>query len=676
MKQWLQTLTQKLSSSRMRACILLEGDDSWHLEFCQNYLQQIPLASGFWVGKNSPFVQAKDLSIQQAIHQLGQETDFVIFSATQGIDPNTIGILSGMIKAGGLCIICLPNHNTWLKQPNLACKKYLNYPYALKDCLKVFNAFVWHKLTHHAIYIKQGQKVADLEKWLLHPDINSFTASQKLPTQDQVNAIKKINRVAFGHRKRPLVMIADRGRGKSSVLGLASIELIKQGKQKIIFTATRKDQVKVALEQVELAGFSHAVKFIAPDELLANPITTDVLMVDEAAHLPLAMLKEILHKYHRVVFSSTQHGYEGTGRSFKIKFTAILDTLTPSWKIIELNTPIRWQEKDWLEKTINKTLLLKQPDAIKKNSQNNIEIEYKKTTIEELLNTPEKLEQLFHLLVSAHYQTSPNDLMQLLESPSLIIFTAIQADQIIGVVIASHEGELPLAINRVQGHLFSQLLYKQTFNPEWLALRGLRIMRIAVVDELQNKIIGSNLLSQLEIYAKQNKIDYLSSSFGVTCELIGFWHKNTYQVCGIGVKQDKSSGSHSIQFSKPLTIEAKNLITQTEQQFTKQFSFTLMSEFKAIDFNILLCLLSLLEYPKVKFPLGYLYNQPYENLSFALRNWFLYQSDFIKNQENKGFQKLCVQKIIQNKNWQELTYTSTVNSRKQFEKQLRDSLRT
>ncbi|MEI8631519.1 hypothetical protein P4S72_04165 [Vibrio sp. PP-XX7] len=46
--------------------------------------------------------------------------------------------------------------------------------------------------------------------------------------QQQEHVIQSIIHVVEGHRKRPLVMIADRGRGKSSALGIAAAMLMQR----------------------------------------------------------------------------------------------------------------------------------------------------------------------------------------------------------------------------------------------------------------------------------------------------------------------------------------------------------------------------------------------------------------------------------------------------------------
>jgi len=101
-----------------------------------------------------------------------------------------------------------------------------------------------------------------------------------------------------------------------------------------------------------------SLRFVAPDELLKSNPDCDLLLVDEAAAIPVPMLKSMVDIYHRIVFSTTVHGYEGSGRGFGLKFEAWLSEHRPGWKGFKLDQPIRWNRNDPLERWL-KILLIK-----------------------------------------------------------------------------------------------------------------------------------------------------------------------------------------------------------------------------------------------------------------------------------------------------------------------------
>ena len=90
---------------------------------------------------------------------------------------------------------------------------------------------------------------------------------------DQARALPAIHNVLHGHRRRPLVLSADRGRGKSAVLGLASADLLSRDPAlRIAVTAPSHATVATLFAHAEralaemperLAGLS----YVSPDRV-------------------------------------------------------------------------------------------------------------------------------------------------------------------------------------------------------------------------------------------------------------------------------------------------------------------------------------------------------------------------------------------------------------------------
>jgi len=670
------TLVDKLKAAQMRACVVLSGSKSWQQANLIPYLSTIQ--SGIWVGDapNSTILPPLiSVPSQKAKHYLGQETQCVVFSAEMGIEPNSLGILSGMIQAGGLCIILCPPHQDGLNFANPAMQKYLNTPAQLSDLLKGFNQYLWQQCQQHALLFEEGQAFPPLPKL-------PKASTKQLPTLDQQQAIKAIERVAFGHRHRPLVIQAERGRGKSYCLGLATLQLIQQGKTHIVITAARPDQAQQVLSVIQASQqnkIPEKIHFIPPDKLIQSPENKpDILLIDEAAHLPLPMLEQLLSLYPRVVLATTTQGYEGSGKGFVLKLTQGLPALSKlNWRFCELKMPIRWQAGDLLEQTLHQ-LFFKEAKIVKQTENKALNLSKLKVTAYDsalLLKKPEVLNALFDLMCQAHYQTTPNDLMQWLEMPNLKIWLAQQEDgkghQLIGAVIAVEEGGLPIEPSlpkKLQGHLMPRWLTKHTAQPQWLGLKSLRVMRIAVQPWWQQQGIGSQLLSVVKA-EQQPYYDYLSASFGATAKLSQFWHKHGFKVVGLGVKKDKASGLNSQLSVWPISKAAVKQVQMAQTQFKTQFSHQLMVDFNQLDSDLVIQLLRQLNYAKTPFPIGYLaedphWQQPYEAISAQLKNWLLTQGQALSQCSDKEVEWL-IQKILQNHPWKH---------RKQTEKQLKMSL--
>ncbi len=145
------------------------------------------------------------------------------------------------------------------------------------------------------------------------------------------------------------------------------------------------------------------------------------------------------------------------------------------------------------------------------------------------LVNPHKLQQCFSLLVDAHYQTSPNDLMQFLNNSAIRLYAAWKQDECLGCMLVTEEGGLDKDLiaqiqtgkRRPQGHLAPVLLANQLGCTEAATSRCLRVMRIAVSTPHQGLGIGGWMLAKLSEQTSQ--ADYLATSFGATSELISFW---------------------------------------------------------------------------------------------------------------------------------------------------------
>ncbi|MCL4108293.1 UNVERIFIED_CONTAM: hypothetical protein GTU68_065321 [Idotea baltica] len=408
------------------------------------------------------------------------------------------------------------------------------------------------------------------------------------------------------------------------------------------------------------------LSFFSPDDLQLQKLSADLVLIDEAAAIPIPLLTDFLKHYSRIVFSSTQHGYEGSGRGFAINFRKVLDREAPEWKSCELKQPIRWQENDTLEQFTFDALLLN-AEAADDSLINKVTVgdcDFKQIDKQQLIKNNEKLKQLFGLLVSAHYQTKPSDLMQLLDDDSVSVYCLEANEQVVAVALLIQEGNIDAKLakdifagnRRIPGHLVAQALSSNVGIESATQLSGERISRIAVHPSLQGMGLGSFLIDKL---IKRSSADYLSTCYGATESLLHFWQKNNFLAVHIGIKRDASSGAHSVTMLHSKSNKGELLCGQAQSIFAQNFPHLLSDTLSELESEIVSSLLP--EYPvkglddEEKKILCAFANESrgYENSLYLIYDLVL--SNINKSQKlNEQEKKLLITKVLQKQSWQKM----------------------
>ncbi len=513
----------------------------------------------------------------------------------------------------------------------------------------------------------------------------------ELSTQSQqAQAIEGICRVVEGHRKRPFVLTADRGRGKSSALGMAVAKLMSKRELDVIVTAPLLRSVAPVFEWVakgfpELKGGKgdyraqgRRIRFMAPDELIREQPSCDLLLVDEAAAIPIPMLKRLVEHYHRLVFSTTVHGYEGSGRGFTLKFLSWLNHARPSGKSLHIDEPIRWAKGDKLEQWMYQTFLL-DFNISESLSVDNIEgLQLEHLSKSRLFQFPSELAQCFALLVNAHYQTAPSDLMLMLESEQVQVYAMMDNQQCIGCILAVEEGGLDtelvdsiqLGKRRPKGHLVATSITSHYMEHAAATEKSLRVMRIAVHPSLQGQGIGSIMLGQLK---EIGGYSYLSTSFGATHELVDFWLKNEFVPIRLGTQRDKSSGTYSVVM---VNSKTRTWVETVNHLFYQGWLSTLRDLHNETEPKLVRSLwpeVSITQCPASMLMALRSYAQGGSNYE-AILPWLRLYLHSLGKGEFRSLSDLMVRKVVQDAAWARCASELGFSGRKAMEKQLRDEL--
>lgn len=573
-----------------------------------------PFSSSFF--ESLPF-SISSQSFSQSKTLLGQECDLLLLTIETPCAFDALGQLCGTVKAGGMCVFLLPEADDWKRQ-----QKKSNSTYWWQHQVEHWkrqSSSQWLECDFKSMlyYEKLGfcsnnldsecAEYADIEHDVIQEAKAFPLLRSACVTQDQFRAVLAIKKVAIGHRRRPCVIEADRGRGKSASLGIAAADLIvNHSKQNLWVCAYNKraaeqvfnycfhhlaslDASADTVLQGEVTthlivpSFNAELRFFAPDMVLTalESHIPDILFIDEAAALPLPLLCEIVKRANRVVFATTIHGYEGTGRSFELRFKPSIQALTLGFQSVYLNQPARWNLNDPLESLIADILLLNSAvSTVNSFLTENLTFVCLKNN--ELIEEPELFQQSFELLVLAHYKTSPSDLQQLLDNPniSLFVYYSIYGNKktVVACCLVMFEGELDpdlaepirLGRRRLKGHLLPQSLAQYCQQPQTIDWRFARIVRIAVQPEVQGKGIGSKLLSMVCESECLRNVDFVGSSFGATEPLVNFWRQQGFTMCRLGTKRDSISGEYSAIVLLAKTQRASSLQSVLTRRFYEQ----------------------------------------------------------------------------------------------------------
>jgi tRNA(Met) C34 N-acetyltransferase TmcA len=184
------------------------------------------------------------------------------------------------------------------------------------------------------------------------------------------------------------------------------------------------------------------------------------------------------------------------------------------------------------------------------------------------------LEQAFAILTSAHYQTTAMDLRHMLDSPAMEIWVASMGQIPCAAALVSREGGIEETLyddithkrRRLKNQLLVQLLTQFTLSKKILSLQYQRIVRIAVIPQIQNQGVGSALIKAITTDNAES-VDVMGTSFGADEASLAFWLKQGFSPVHLGYKRNPRSGLASVamllscnEAAKPALLAAQLLL--------------------------------------------------------------------------------------------------------------------
>ena len=706
--------------SQHRHFFVISGQYQWTILKAEQLLKKH--SRQIWItNQHIPSVQRIIIPVSKVASLLGQEENILVYDTFSGFNIDAFGLVSGVIRGGGILILLTPEFNRWINSDDpenrrlFALSSLGRKSYFIQRTVNLIQQASEVVVITDNAAIPTEQEMPVVTKGAEQNNQQQGDGLFGAVTAEQEQAIKAITTLCHAQKPGVFVLTSDRGRGKSSALGLAAAWIINQAQSfaHIIVTAPQPATVKSLFScanrllvdglcnnaDTQIQHASGTIRFIAPDLLTASLPETDILLVDEAAAIPAPLMQKWLTYYKKIVFSTTIHGYEGTGRGFAVRFQKILQASYPGYKHLHMHTPIRWAKDDPAERLIFDLLGL---NSIPASDQQAL-VAYKQQgyryvicTQKMLLAQHDLLSQIFGLLVISHYQTRPADFRRLLDAPDIEIHTLISSHNertiVLGVALTFSEEPVDSGLQqdvyfgkrRLRGKMLPQLLATQCNTIDALSARCVRIQRIAVHPALQSIGLGSMLVTNIISQMQTANYDYVGSNFGATAALLSFWKKNGFSFIGISSRCDASSACHASTVVYPLSETGKQIVQQAQSHFLNQLPHLLKEPLKNLELPVCITLFTHLY--TVSLPVifseaeiksieayihGYrLYDYVVCTLHKALLHAIVHAKFSLLNKEQ---QSLLVMKIAQGHTWKVCVEKLGLSGKKAADKNLREA---
>jgi tRNA(Met) cytidine acetyltransferase len=508
----------------------------------------------------SAVVSLGGTALRPARALLGQSFDAIVLDLHAGLSPDVLGLCQGLVRGGGALILCLPPEGRAVRRAELAVA-----PFGVADVSTRF----WSRLERRLTELDTSAPPSPLAP---PPPLDLGSAEQR-------RVIEQLARAFTARAPLSLVLIAERGRGKSSALGLALAEALSATPLRVRVTAPSQ---RAASELLHFAPpQSEALRFVQPEALLA-PSDADVIVIDEAAQLPVPLLRAIALQNPRatLAFATTTHGYEGTGRGFVLRFLDWLERAGRPSTRLALPEPIRWGAGDPLERCVYDVLALDADVSPLDPTELEMIPAPRRVERDELARDEGLLRSLFGLLVGAHYRTTPGDLERMLDAPNLAVHAVVHQGRVLGATLVAREGGLSRADTealdrgewRIRGHALADTLIVHAGYPEAGELQLVRSVRIATHPELRRRGLARALIEHIHA---EYQPDLFGTVFGATADLIDFRRALGYSLVRVGSSRGTSAGEPPVVMLRPVSERARALVAELRADLARNLPLQL-----------------------------------------------------------------------------------------------------
>ncbi len=665
LERWFAALRQQLAASRQRQLVVLSGSLDW----CDGAFARLRQGDDRWLMFSDRDLGGERVALAKAATRLGGEADRIALDLFRGFNPDLLCIAAGMVNAGGVLLLLAPTAAHWEPRED---RFAVWQDGKLSPAPRFLDYFLGAVEREPVIgLVLEAQRVLPslprLESLSPTPIEAGETAAQRRVLAELDDWLRR-------EESGVALISADRGRGKSTTLGLLIRRLRRDSGRRVLLCAASR---RVAAQALAIAD---GIEFMPPDRLLAEYPAADPLVIDEAAMIPQSMLRLLCRRYARLVIASTSGGYEGTGRGFRLRF---VDGLPSARRLdLELSEPVRWCAGDRLEAWINRVLLLDESTASRAAAFDPAPPDYDCFAVKDGGAPNELLLEVYRLLNSAHYRTRPSDLRMLFENPDLELVVARERGAVVGAAMLNLEGglanglcaQIHLGRRRPRGHLLAQMVTAQAGLQGFASWRGLRVQRIAVAEACRRRGIGRELLARAAGIARARGLHWLGASFAIEPGAAAFWRQGGFELVHVSYAAGKSSGNHSLAVLAAIDARLEPAIARLGDRIRRRLPTWMTRFLQDLDADSTIALLRYSRFRRAPaaadlaevraFAHGH---RDFESVFASLQPWVMTAIA----RSSGAVDRLLVEKGVQNRDWSQLEREAGAGGRRSLERRLR-----
>ena len=523
---------------------------------------------------------------------LGGEALLAVVSLPSMVRPSIIAAVGETVRGGGALAIVGGPRGEWTPGPREGLGAYEEYLYS---SIGESRFHLWASTREtYSMRLPPPNAKAPMPERGECKGVPEGRIAGLVRTRGECRALAEARRY-LRRGRGSLLLLGDRGRGKSYTLGLSlAVAVVEKsiGRASIVapspwgcqsvfqglvdgLAAAGLRGYRVVRGRdgliVRVSGSWFRVSYESPETFEPVP----VVVVDEAAALGAARVRRIARLSGKTLASTTIHGYEGSG----LVYARLVEKILPGpVRVVRLDEPVRYPPGDPLEEWIYETFMLRpEPSPPPSTPPTPGEAEHRVYTQRELAADRARLRRIMALLMQAHYRYTPDYLVLLLESTHHRVHTLEAGGGLIAVADLVYEPEAPEDARACTGRLS---LYGGACDLSRTG-RIARVSRIAVHPELQGRGYGSRLLGLVEEYYKRVGADAVGSVFS-RLEVLGFWSRNGYTPYYLSPRYNRVTGEKNIAVIKPLHGAAASAVSCAACAFKRRLLLLLQSIYRDV----------------------------------------------------------------------------------------------